>query len=76
MEFAMILLALTISFLYFALAASSSGSGTFSFMNFARSFSSRMSPIQEMHWAEASRLALSVLKNSKFYPLKLDLCKS
>jgi hypothetical protein len=29
-----------------------------------------------MRWAEASRLELSVLKNSKFYPLKLDLRKS
>jgi hypothetical protein len=29
-----------------------------------------------MRWAEASRLELSVLKNFKFYPLKLDLHKS
>jgi hypothetical protein len=29
-----------------------------------------------MRWVEASRLELSVFKNSKFYPLKLDLQKS
>jgi hypothetical protein len=29
-----------------------------------------------MRWAEASRLELSVFKNFKFYPLKLDLRKS
>jgi hypothetical protein len=29
-----------------------------------------------MHWAKASRLELSVFRNFKFYPLKLDLRKT
>jgi hypothetical protein len=64
MESAMILLALTISFLYFSLAASSSGSGTFYFMNFPRSFSSRMSPIlyfQEQNFSTPSNLSTSLV---------------
>jgi hypothetical protein len=60
----MILLALTISFLYFALATSSSGSGTFSFMNFSRSFSSRMSAIlyfQAQKFSTPSNLSTSLV---------------
>jgi hypothetical protein len=29
-----------------------------------------------MHWVEASLLELTILENSKFYPLKLDLRNS
>jgi hypothetical protein len=41
----MILLALTVSFWYFALVVASAGSGTFYLMNLDRSFYSRMSEI-------------------------------
>jgi hypothetical protein len=45
MEFAMILLALTMPFSCFSLAGESIGFGTSSLMNIARYFSSRMSEI-------------------------------
>jgi hypothetical protein len=59
----MILLALTMSFWYFSLAVASASSSTFSLMNIARSFSSRMSEIlyfQEHKLSTPSNLSTSL----------------
>jgi hypothetical protein len=57
MESAMILVALTISFWYFALVVAYAGFGTFSLMNLARTFYSRMSAILYVQARKLSTLS-------------------